>query len=492
MNIHEVLNLIELGSSVAEYEDELERYFVETDTFRALVEDKADIIAGEKGTGKTALFRYLQRRYPEITELSKVEVLTGFNPSGSPVFQRLINTGLQTEGQYITIWKTYILSLVGNWLLQLCEGHYSENTRQLDVLLNKIGLRSQDDTAQTIFSRLTNWAQRLLNPKSAGMEVTFDAFGIPILTPKVEFVDPSPAGSADLEAELILHDDALLALNSALAENDITIWVALDRLDEAFIGYPDVEIPALRALFRTYLDLFAFERMRLKIFVRKDLFRKITRDRFVNLTHVNARKREITWDNEDLFLLICKRIKENEEFLALVDPPNPSDQELFELIFPEQVDQGERRPTTWNWMLSHTRDGNGSVPPRNLIDLVNKTKEEQLRREQRVPRMYTIGLSLIEPEALKRALSRLSVERVEDTLLAEASREVAVLIEAFRDSKAEHNDDSVARLFGVEKAQARSFAKVLMDVGFFEQSDTSYKIPILYRDGLNISRGKAF
>lgn len=492
MNIHDVLNKLDLGSSVAEYEDELERYFVETDTFRALVEDKADIIAGEKGTGKTALYQYLQRRYPEMTELAHVEVLTGFNPSGSPMFQRLVYAEPFTEGQYVTIWKTYILSLAGNWLLHLCEGAFSDTTRELDGLLNKIGLRSQDDAAQTVFTRLIGWAQRLLNPKAAGVEITFDALGIPTIVPRLEFADPASPEGSDLEADLILHDDALHLLNTALAENDITVWIALDRLDEAFVGYPDVEIPALRALLRTYLDLLAYDRLRLKIFVRKDLFRKITRDRFVNLTHVNARKREIIWDEEDLFTLICKRIRENERFMALVEQPDSSDQELFEMIFPDQVDAGERRPTTWNWILNRTRDGHGTIPPRNLIDLVNKAKEEQLRREQRDPRIYTAGLPLIEPDALKRALIRLSTDRVEDTLLAEASREVAVLIEAFKDGKAEHNDDSMANLFGVDPNQARSFARVLVELGFFEQSTDSYKIPLLYRDGLNISRGKAF
>jgi hypothetical protein len=84
-----------------------------------------------------------------MSDLSHVEVLTGFNPSGSPIFQRLVYTEPFTEGQYITIWKTYILSLAGNWLLQLCEGAFSDTTRELDGLLNKIGLRSQDDAPQS-------------------------------------------------------------------------------------------------------------------------------------------------------------------------------------------------------------------------------------------------------------------------------------------------------------------------------------------------------
>src|SRR5512134_3508878 len=145
MNIQEVLRKLDLGNSVAEFDEELERYFVETDTFRTLIADKADIIAGDKGAGKTALYQYLQRRHAQLPEFSKVEIITGFNPAGSPIFERLVHTGPLTEGQYITVWKTYILSLVGNWLLQLSEGAYSPKSYQLDSLLNQIGLRSQDE-----------------------------------------------------------------------------------------------------------------------------------------------------------------------------------------------------------------------------------------------------------------------------------------------------------------------------------------------------------
>ena len=102
MDIQQALMKLDMGNAVAEFDKALERYFVETETFRALVEDRADIIAGDKGTGKTAMYQYLTRRYPELSELVDVEIITGFNPSGSPVFQRLAYVGALTEGQYIT------------------------------------------------------------------------------------------------------------------------------------------------------------------------------------------------------------------------------------------------------------------------------------------------------------------------------------------------------------------------------------------------------
>lgn len=48
--VKRLLAQLDLGSSVAEHDQALERYFVETATFRQLIEDKGDVVAGDKGT----------------------------------------------------------------------------------------------------------------------------------------------------------------------------------------------------------------------------------------------------------------------------------------------------------------------------------------------------------------------------------------------------------------------------------------------------------
>jgi hypothetical protein len=146
-------------------------------------------------------------------------------------------------------------------------------------------------------------------------------------------------------------------------------------LDEAFQGFPNVETPALRALFRTYLDLLEFSRLRLKLFVRRDLFRKIVKGGFVNLTHVNARKIEIVWDEDDLMNLLCQRLRESGEVLQSLGIANATNAAIFARVFPEQIDIGERKPTSWSWMMSRIRDGNHIKPPRNLIDLIGKASK---------------------------------------------------------------------------------------------------------------------
>ena len=248
----------------------------------------------------------------------------------------------------------------------------------------------------------------------------------------------------------------------------------------------------MRALLRTYLDLLDFPRVRLKLFVRRDLFRKIIGAGFVNLTHINARKKEIVWEEADLLNLLARRIRDNKAFIRSIGADGLSDEELFYRLFPDKVDQAERKPMSWNWIMSRIRDGNDVKPPRNLIDLVNLAREEQIRAESRTPDHLRENAPLISANALRSAHERLSAQRVEDTLLAETSSDTASLIARFRKSKAEHNLETLAATLGLEGEPLEAAIRQLVEVGFLEGLRASWKVPMLYRDGLDVRQGKAF
>lgn len=142
-------------------------------------------------------------------------------------------------------------------------------------------------------------------------------------------------------------------------------------------------------------------------------------------------------------------------------------------------------------MMSRIRDGNGIKPPRNLVDLISMAKDAQLRKEEREPRDYDPSKPLIEPESLRRALAQLSEQRVNDTLLAEA-RAQAPLIEKFRRGKAEHNDASLAQTLHIGASDVRPTIRPLIELGFLEEVAGTFKVPMLYRGGLEITQGKAF
>jgi hypothetical protein len=490
MLVRDILLKIDFGNPVAEYDKGLQNYFWVTDAFRHLVSGNVDIIAGDKGTGKTAIYQHLKQSYGHIEELKGIEIITGFNPSGEPVFRRLGNERKLTDGQYITVWKMFILSLVGNWLLKKYRGSIQEKGKRLELLLSKLDLLSTDDSAGTIFTRLIHWLHNYSAISSVEYDLGINEFGISLIQPKIEGEPTTTAKNPP--AEMISHHEALSILDEALAEQHVAAWVVMDRLDEAFVGRPDIEALALRALIRTFMDLQEFEHICLKLFVRNDLFRKITKEGFVNLTHVSARRREISWEDKDLYAMLCQRIRKNQEILRTIGLTRPNNTQLFSALFPVQVAPGKGKQSTWHWMLAQISDGNAVTAPRNVIDLCLLAQEEQLRKEVHTPREYAPPGPLIEFDSLKKAALRLSTLRVEDTLLAEYGDDVKRAIKAFSNGKSEHTEKTLADLFNIpDRLLLSLIIKVLCDIGFLEQDGDKYSVPIIYRYGLNITQGKA-
>jgi hypothetical protein len=488
MRVRELLDELNLGKSVAESDERLENYFVDTYTFNAVLQGKADIVAGDKGTGKTALYQILMKRYRTSEHMRGVDIIPAFNVAGSPIFQQLLNVPVQTEGQYIAFWKTFFLTLVGNWMLDQPTIVRQPSVKRVEYFLEQNQLKTIDSTPNGVFARLVRFISRA-TPRSAEVKLGFGEEGLPQIVPKIEFMPAAVVQPPDYFG--IDYAAGLRILEASLKESNLTLWLVLDRLDEAFLGYPGVEVPALRALFRCYLDFKAVSRMKVKLFVRRDLFRKLVDGGFVNLTHVNDQKIEIIWDDDDLKNLLIARVKDTPFIVENLGLKGLSNDEAFARLFPDKVNQGEKQSTTWNWIISRIRDGNGVIAPRNLIDLVQKAREAQIRAEARSPRDFGDGISLIEAEAIRKAQRALSETRVQDTLIAEAP-EMVPLIEKFRNKKTEHNTESLCDLLGVKVSELRLVVRPLLEMGLLEEAGTSFKVPMLYRDGLNMSQGKAF
>lgn len=333
--VKKVLNLLDLGSAVAEHDQLLKQHFVETSVFKKVVEDRVDVVAGDKDTGKTAIFLILSERYTSYPALDDVEVVPAFNPAGTPIFQRLLETETLDEDQYIAVWKVYFLSLAGNWVLNFFDDDLSNDLKQLDDLLKRADLRSADETPETIFGKLINRVKKQFG-RVKGLEASASATpeGIPILTGKLLFDSSGDEAGATASADTVRPDDALALLRRILSDNEFKIWLVVDRLDEAFQGKPAVERPALRALLRTYLDTLGFPNMRLKLFIRRDLLARIVVGGFVNLTHINARKVEITWDDDDLKDLLDRRLRASEQFVEMLDANTETSDALFSTRVP--------------------------------------------------------------------------------------------------------------------------------------------------------------
>jgi hypothetical protein len=100
MKTRDLLRHLDFGSPVAEFDSNLENYFVDTEALHKLLSGERDVYAGDKGTGKTALFKIFRRRLSDMEDKKKIEVVQAFNVTGNPVFQRLAALEPLAESQY--------------------------------------------------------------------------------------------------------------------------------------------------------------------------------------------------------------------------------------------------------------------------------------------------------------------------------------------------------------------------------------------------------
>src|ERR1700691_698000 len=129
----------------------------------------------------------------------------------------------------------------------------------------------------------------------------------------------------------------------------------------------------------------SLDQITLKIFLRTDIWDRITEAGFREASHITAAL-TISWDRRSLLQLMMRRILINSAIADFygVDQDTvfgslEQQEALLTRTLPDQVDAG-RNPKTYDWMLSRTRDGSGNSAPRELIHLLSSLRDSQLRR----------------------------------------------------------------------------------------------------------------
>jgi len=273
----------------------------------------------------------------------------------------------------------------------------------------------------------------------------------------------------------------------------------LDRLDVAFVEDINLEANALRALFRVYLDLLAYPLVKLKIFLRTDIWARITSEGFREASHV-TRHITINWNRSSLLNLVVRRAIYNKSISAmygvtdeLARKPVAEQEAFFYRLCPDQVDVGPNKPTTFDWLMTRTRDGSQQNAPRELIHFLNSLREVQVKRLE-LGEPEPDGERLFARVAFKDALPEVSKVRLEQTLYAEHPEKKS-WIEKLRGEKTLHTPDSLAAIWNISAEQATEQASELVSIGFFEargsKQEPSFWVPFLYRDALELIQGSA-
>ena len=232
-----------------------------------------------------------------------------------------------------------------------------------------------------------------------------------------------------VDAFRFLESAPLLAvdnLDRKLEAEDRWIVISYDELD-VIGGYDwNAMIASIRGLVNFWANYSRrWVRIRPKIFLRTDLFRRHGQSFGADLIKLAANRAEITWSDRNLYTMLVKRLANASERLADYcrqsrvkfdeDPElgliprlqkDTDAKPLIEKIAGQFMGANLKKGRTFPWLLTHVRDGNGHAIPRALVRLV----EEAAIQEQARP---LAGYNrLLDPRSIRRALDVVSKEYV--------------------------------------------------------------------------------
>lgn len=493
-----VLESLEIGNGVAELERSiLSSFFFESITWKKLRKDKIDFILGPKGSGKSALYYYLLEHESELHSEGNF-IVSSENTSGESVFSTLAN-GVNFEEEDLTrIWKLYFLTLI----LDTCKknGITSKVSEQTEELLRQEGIYEQGWSISQLFANISDYIRSRLYFEAADGEFELDpSTGFPKkIKAKLTFGSPTTAQ----QKQGIVSIDALLqSYNNLLLQNKRKVWILLDRLDAIFPNDRKKEKIALRSLVRVYAAARNLPAIRIKIFMRNDLWSSITKeDGFREASHLAPVTARLDWDKSTLGEMLLKRFLLSKEFRTYFrkdetfTTSNSNDKHNFLYsLFPEKMNlYGNKPQKSFDWLVMYTQDGLGVSAPRDLIELVNSAIEYEITRLEKGDTPYKQRNLLFNHQGLNFGGSVLSKTKMEQTIFAEFP-ECRKYIEAFIDSSGRNfDDDKLVGVWGVEQEEAVKMASYLCEIGVLKKSSTrsgatNYLIPVLYTNYLGIN-----
>lgn len=491
----DVLRSTSFGKSIAEDEqNDLGSYFVKTEYWRKIYTGDVDIVYGQKGSGKSAIYFALMNSIKDF-EKENIILIPAEKPKGAPVFRKLAESPLASEEQFQFLWKLYFLSLIGNEIKE--RNLVTTKSKKLITFLEdeKLLERSHDlkSLLKDVYIYTISFFKKRVQGVEGGVNLSETTGGITGFTGKIIFEEPT---QEEFREGNLSIDNLLEQANEVLSELDYKFWILLDRLDVAFLN-PTEEKNAIRALFRVYIDFLGFNNVKIKIFIRPDIWKDITEDGFREASHI-TKFVSIQWDDSNLFNLIIRRALNNSSICTHygINPEeiikdNTKQSQVFYNMFPEKVESNVLN--TYRWILSRTRDGNGYNAPRDIIQLLNETKDCQIK-EMELGTKEPDGNVIFSRSALRNAVKQVSNIKLFKTIYAEYP-DLKDYIEKLRKQKATQKITTLMKIWNLNEIDAQKLVDRLCSVGVFEAigdiENKQYRVPFLYREELGLIQGSA-
>lgn len=324
---------LDFGQDVAERDAALERYFVETPSYRALLHNNKHVVIGPKGIGKTALLRKVmaeQRNSILITpESYATDVLEAL--SAAPV--------MSDRGALTTTWKYTLLIEIFRQVVGRRLGD-ERTSKLLKAYLLDHGLLH---TQLSLFDQFIEYVRRIVTVKG-----------------KIGPVEGEIGLDRATELRSLLRLDALFdlttALQQALRRDVFTIYI--DELDQGW-NNSDIANRFLVALLTAAIQMRGYSsNLHVVVFLRSEIFELLT-PHLDQLDKLRSDIEAVTWSDQNLTTLIVRRALHSLRIFENVHP-----EAGIQLLFPGTV--APSGTPTFDYLLKRT-----SYRPREVIQFAN-------------------------------------------------------------------------------------------------------------------------
>jgi len=397
--IKQSLDILNFGSIDAENDNLLE-YFYFTPVFEQILGGNIDLILGPKGAGKSAIFRTMVDLQGFCKGIEEKYLLPINDPNH---FIQVLpkEDKSKIDQDYLRIlWKVYLSILIGKYLIE------SPTLRSGADILKRALIDAGFSEEINQKSSIGKWILKII--QYPHLSVIIDGIEYRV---GLSSIDQEPTKKLNVSEILYLE-------NKILTDNMKDLWVLIDKLDEILPGahghYESRNI-ALQALMNVHSDLSQYKNIRIKIFLRSDIYNNLS---FVNKDHFSDKKVEISWDMPHLCILIAIRIASSQgEYRTLPAGKYIISEERAKELFNEVFDDleiDEKQINNIEWMFNNLKDGTGFVSPRDLILLAIKSIIIQKDYNYRVINSPKSGL--ISQQAIIEAFKQVSKAKLNDYL----------------------------------------------------------------------------
>jgi len=344
------INIVEkienFGKDGAEQENEayLAQYFIETNVYHKAAKAEKTIIIGRKGSGKSAIFRFLKHQgNMDSTTMSFFEP----DDASQENFQSLLPADFTEQAAKNLIWKRLFLTLIAQYVVEVARKHW-DSDKKLPEQVKKIREFLVENDEATDLSTMEK-------AKKFASYIKPDNFSLKINAIGEIGIGTKQQDKSDRLYKQIEHlENYLSETMSAQPFIDKKFHIYVDQVDDIWKNDEKSSRIVAGLLLAAYDVNSHFNSVRCIVFIRTDIYQLLD---FHNKDHLHSDELEIEWNKNGLRDLLLKRASGHIE----------ANKENFEsLLFKEKTNDEH----SLDYIIDRTL-----LRPRDLIQFCNSSLE---------------------------------------------------------------------------------------------------------------------